>query len=146
MKTTKKVKERRRHKRFRVPEGTMAVFGRTNAAAGQIIDISKGGLAFVYVAEKEASRDTAEIDILLTHGLSHLYGLPSETVYDFQTGSPKPSASLTERRRGVKFGELSRHQEIQLDHFLKTYTRGEVEENPSNRIPINRLQNYPGVS
>jgi hypothetical protein len=124
----------------------MAVFGRTNAAAGQIIDISKGGLAFVYVAEKEASREASEIDILLTHGLSHLYGLPCETVYDFQTDSTKPSASVIERRRGVKFGELTRHQEVQLDHFLKTCTRGEVEENASIRIPINRLQNYPGVS
>lgn len=118
--------ERRRHKRFLVPDGTLAVFGRSRTIVGSLIDISMGGLAFRYVTDEELPRDASEIDILLAEGLSHLYGLPCETVYDIETANRTRLAIMTERRRGLKFGELSPNQKLHLEYFIRNYTTQEL--------------------
>lgn len=118
--------ERRRHKRFLVPNGTLAVFGRSHPIVGSLVDISMGGLAFRYVTEKELPKEASEIDILLADGLSHLYGLPCETVYDIETVNKKRLAIMTERRRGLKFGKLSPNQKLHLEYFIKHHTTDEL--------------------
>ena len=131
MTTRRESVERRQHKRFRVPEGTIAVLGRPNATVGRIIDISMAGLAFVYVADKKPTGEASEIDILLTDDLSHLYGLPCETVYDFQNGNTRPSASMTERRRGVKFRGLTLSQTLHLQDLIRYCATDESQTNSS---------------
>jgi hypothetical protein len=123
--------ERRQHTRFRVPEGTMAVFGGPNATVGRIIDISMAGLAFVYVSDKKPAGEASEVDILLADDLSHLYGLPCETIYDVDNGNTRPSASMTERRRGVKFKGLTLSQTLHLQDLLRYCATDELQTNPS---------------
>jgi hypothetical protein len=48
---SKKVVEKRKHKRFRSKDLAYAAFGSKAMKIGQIIDISLGGLAFQYIAD-----------------------------------------------------------------------------------------------
>jgi hypothetical protein len=130
MKQSKNPVERREHRRLRAKEGTLAVFGRPRVTVGEIMDMSMGGLAFRYAAEDELSKEPCQLDILLADGLSHLYGLPCETVYDIETddSTPVPVSSMVKRRRGVKFGRLTPSQKLHLENFIENHTEGEVEE------------------
>ena len=126
MNSRKDPKERRRHKRFRVQDGTLVVYGGYPATVGPIIDISMGGLAFRYTAAEELPKEPSKVDILLSDRLSHLYGLPCETVYDLGMERSGSCPSEARRRRGIKFGELTPHQALQLEHFIQNLTTGEV--------------------
>ena len=88
-------------------------------------------LAFVYVADKKPPREASEIDILLTDDLSHLYGLPCQTIYDFENGNTRPSASMTERRRGVKFRGLTLSQTLHLQDLIRYCATDELQTNLS---------------
>ena len=124
----KKSSERRRHKRLRAKEGTLAVLGSPRITIGKIVDVSMGGLAVRYVAEEALSKESCRIDILMADGLSHLYGLPCETVYDIEAKTTVPLTSMVERRRGLKFGKLTPSQKLHLEDFISSHTTGEVEE------------------
>lgn len=120
----KKSRERRRHKRFLVQEGTLAVFGGRPGTVGPAIDISMGGIAFRYTGTAELPKEPSKLDILLADRISHLYAVPCETVYDFETGKHTPSPSVVERRRGVKFGRLTPIQKSQLESFIRACAKG----------------------
>jgi hypothetical protein len=119
-------RERRRHKRFIVQEGTLAVFGGHPGTVGPVIDISMGGLAFRYAGNAELPKEPSQLDILLADRISHLYALPCETVYDFETGNTAPLPSVKERRRGVKFGRLTPNQKSHLEFFIRDCAQGEA--------------------
>ena len=135
--------ERRRHKRFLVPTGTLAVFGRAHPIVGSLIDISMGGLAFRYITDEELPKEASEIDILLADGLSHLYGLPCETVYDMETVNGKRLTVMTERRRGLKFGKLSPNQKLHLEYFIKHHTTDELPAYGSGDKAAGSMESYP---
>ncbi|MBW1896170.1 MAG: PilZ domain-containing protein [Deltaproteobacteria bacterium] len=119
-------RERRRHKRFSVQEGTLAVFGGRPGTVGPVIDISMGGLAFHYTGTGELPKEPSKLDILLSDRISHLYALPCETVYDFETGRATSFPSVVERRRGVKFGKLTPNQKSQLEDFIEDCAQDEA--------------------
>lgn len=116
------VVERRKNKRFRVDDGALAVLGSPSAKVGQIIDVGMGGLAFRYIADEALPKESSQLDILLAEDPSHLYGLRCEIVYDVETINVIPFTSLAERRRGVKFSELTHNQKVQLAHFIRNHT------------------------
>jgi hypothetical protein len=128
--------ERRKHKRLRAQDGTLAVLGRPRVTVGQIIDMSLGGLAFRYFAEEMLSEAPCKMDILLADGLSHLYGIPCETVYDIES-TAIPLTAMVERRRGVKFGDLTPSQRLHLEDFIHNHTHDDLEEVPSNAFVTN---------
>jgi hypothetical protein len=130
----KKSSERRRHKRLRAKEGTLAVLGSPRITIGKIVDVSMGGLAVRYVAEEALSNESCRLDILMADGLSHLYGLPCETVYDIEAKTAVPLTSMVERRRGLKFGKLTPSQKLHLEDFISSHTAGEVEE--THPVPV----------
>ena len=94
---------------------------------GQIVDVSRGGLAFQYVAgEEEGSNGSFELVILVANNNFHSDKVPFETISDFEIANEVPFSSITMRRRGVQFGKLTDKQISQLDYFIRNHAIGEV--------------------
>jgi hypothetical protein len=118
--------EQRKHKRFRVQYGAFVAFRVYHRKLGQIIDISRGGLAFRYIANGKRSKGPDQLDIMLVEKDFHLKKLPFKTIADFEITSEIPLNSLQTRRCGVQFGKLTKSQISQLDFFIKNHTIGEA--------------------
>ena len=118
--------EQRKHERFRVQYGAFVAFRVDHSKLGQIIDISKGGLAFRYIANGKQSKGPDQLDIMLAEKDFHLKKLPFKAITDFEITSEIPLNSLQTRRCGVQFGKLTKSQISQLDFFIKNHTIGEA--------------------
>ena len=95
-------RENRQHQRFMVPKGTFVIVspGTDKEWKVQAIDISHGGLAFIYQGSKEDLDTSGALKILARN--VDLENMNFETVSD----EPAPGStdtSLPSRRRGVKF-------------------------------------------
>ena len=94
--------ESRQHKRFMVPKGTFVIVspGTDREWKVQAIDISHGGLAFIYQGSKEDLDTSGALKILAKNAdIANL---------NFETVSDEPALGLTDtplphRRRGVQF-------------------------------------------
>jgi hypothetical protein len=64
--------ERRRHKRFQVPEGAQVSLRLPKTRMGQIIDISMGGLAYRYVDDGFTRRSSVKFGQLTNEQISSL--------------------------------------------------------------------------
>jgi hypothetical protein len=122
----KQVVERRKHMRFRVQDGTFAVFGPHSSKIGQIIDMSIGGLAFSYIAGEGRPNRSYELGILLAENSFYLTRIPFETIWDKEAGGV-PFSSVAMRYCGVQFGELTQNQASQLRYFIQNHTGGTAE-------------------
>jgi hypothetical protein len=116
--------ERRRHKRFKVRDGAFVVLMPPSTKLGQLIDISSGGLAFRYLSMEERSNNLSELDIFLTDNSFYLEEVPVINVSDFQIAGEFPFSSITTRRHGVQFGELTHNQISRLEYFIRNHTTG----------------------
>lgn len=124
--TKKKVQvERREYKRFRVQNGAFVILKPSDTGAGSLIDISMGGLTFDYVSGQAPSIQATELDIFVTDSGFRLQGVPCQSIWDLITYEI-PTTSLHKRRCGVQFGELTQNQVSELEHFIQSYTIGEI--------------------
>jgi hypothetical protein len=113
--------EQRKHKRFEVPIGMFVSFKPHGAKLGEVINISRGGLAFRYFGGKEPSDGSNKLNIFLEEGGFHLNDVPFRTVTDFGTYQIR-FTSVTMRRSGVQFGELTHHQMSRLEGLIQNHT------------------------
>jgi hypothetical protein len=120
--------ERRKHGRFKVKEGAFAALGRWFSPVGQIMDISKGGLSFRYIARSDQSKGTTQLKILLSGAGFHFDILPFKPIWDLATPYALSYVSRTMRQCGGQFGELKDDQKLDLDYFIQNYTTDEVEQ------------------
>jgi hypothetical protein len=118
--------ERRKHKRFKVQYGAFAIFQSNVKKLGQIIDISRGGLAFRYIANGERFKGSDELDVLLADNSFHLEKIPFRTISDFVITSEISVNFITTRRCGVRFGELGQDQVSRIEFFINNHTFGEA--------------------
>jgi hypothetical protein len=121
----KQVIERRKHKRFRVQDGTFAVLGPRYGKIGPITDMSMSGLAFSYIAGEEQDNGSYQLSILLAQDSFHLTRIPFKTVWDTEA-KEVPFSTLDMRQCGVEFGQLTEKQISQLEHFVEKHTVGGV--------------------
>jgi len=84
------------------------------------------GLAFSYMAVKERSDSSFELDIFLSDGDFYLEKVPCETISDWKTYQ-SAFDSFTMRECTVKFGDLTLDQKSQLEYFIQNHTMGEVQ-------------------
>ncbi|MEJ2689835.1 MAG: PilZ domain-containing protein [Deltaproteobacteria bacterium] len=126
-----KFEERRKHRRYNVEPGSFAVFRQdNNVMPGLIVEISLGGLAFIYQKGDNWPLDPNE--------RFHLFGdkfnvekVSMETVFDFEIKDEKNSffqlllrrdpARGKIRRRGVKFGKLTDKQKQDLEGLIREF-------------------------
>ena len=108
----------RRHKRYNVKSGTFVIVspGTYKEQKVHLIDISRGGAAFIYQGSPEELEASGVLQLLTKKPL--LEKVNFETVSDV----PTPECAQTfenYRRRGVKFKWLGVMEESQLKTFIK---------------------------
>lgn len=122
----KELVDRRIHKRFKVQDGALALLRANIRKVGQIIDISRGGLAFRYMSNGERLNGSFELDILLANNGFRLEKVPIKSVSDFEIANETSFSSITMRRLCAQFGELKHNQISQLEYFILNYTTGKA--------------------
>jgi hypothetical protein len=120
------VVERRRHKRSQAEEGAYAAVRPQYDKIGQIIDVSRGGLAFRYVVSGSEEDASSDLDIFLIGDSFHLDKVPFETVSDEEIPRRSSPGSQVIRRCGVQFGELTQMQILKLEEFILNHTVDET--------------------
>jgi hypothetical protein len=108
----------RKHRRFSVKSGTFVIVspGTDQEQRVQLIDISRGGAAFIYQGSREELEESGVLKVLAES--------PGLAKVNFETVSDKPTpeslqASEPYRRRGVKFKWLGIMEESQLKAYIK---------------------------
>ncbi|MCB2181181.1 MAG: PilZ domain-containing protein [Desulfobulbaceae bacterium] len=116
MENQTRLEERRKHKRYQLSDDIL-VFNETTF--GQIINISKGGLAFRYLTNKEITQDMLlELGILNSSNGFYLENIPCKTVTSTDSAPIHPTGSTIVRRNGVMFDNLTPEQIEKLETFL----------------------------
>jgi hypothetical protein len=126
--STEKYVERRKYTRFRTRNGALIELRSQRGKLGEIIDISKGGLAFRYIDIGDRPKGSFELDIFLKETGFRLEKVPAKTISDSRTTKYFPFSSTKTRRQGVEFGELTQKQISQLEHFIRNYTTEFIKE------------------
>jgi hypothetical protein len=114
--------ERRKQKRFKGKEKAFATLNSDCDKKGQINDISKDGLSFLYFGDGEESNGSAEIEIYSTNDDFYLRKLPVRIVSDVSQNSNDSFSSISTRKLALRFGKLIPKQKLMLNYFLKKYT------------------------
>lgn len=118
--------ERRRYRRVPLSGRTDAVlFGADFTKGVQIVDISKGGLAFRYVDGQKPLDGPLELDILWDHMNVFLLRLRIKAVSDLQVANEFLLGVIPIRRCGVEFLHPTPEQLSQLEHCMEKH-------NPAN--------------
>lgn len=113
--------EKRSHKRFIVQEGTFAALRNHGIRLGVIKDISGGGLALHYVADGNLLQGSVIIDCLFKEGHSYLQGVPVKIISDLEVNDRPPFSSISMRRCGMQFKEMTPARMSQLERFIENY-------------------------
>jgi hypothetical protein len=117
--------ERRKHKRFLAPPSAFVMHGPYFTSRAQIIDVSMGGLSFRYPLVRKPSDELLELDILYAKGSFYLGKVPV-SIISHGVVPKRPFDTISMRRCGLQFGELTRHQESQLGYFIQNFSVGEA--------------------
>ena len=125
MSMRRNVVERRKHNRFRVKDGASVVLRAHFLELGEIIDVSRGGLAFRYVPSQQPSSGSPQLVILLGDGSFYLADIPFIIISDFEINQ-NPFSSLKISRCGVQFGELTHSQVSEIEYFIQHYATTQV--------------------
>ncbi len=118
--------EKRRFRRFQAPQSAFALLRGPDGRLGQIIDISKGGLAFRYVGNGRQPRSSFQLDIFLANNDFHLEKVSFRTVSDFEVSKQALTHSVIMRRCGGQFDELNQDHVSRLEYFIENYALGAV--------------------
>lgn len=120
--------ERRKHRRVPIEDrGDAMLFGSDFAKGVQVIDLSRGGVAFRYVAGYDQMKDPLELDILWSHGGLFLLKLQVRVVVDFHLPNEYLLGVIPIRRCSAEFVNLTEEQKCQLEHFIDNAIMSDVE-------------------
>lgn len=115
--------ERRKHKRYQLPELVIAIPNKPEPQVARIVNISKGGMAVRYVDQNNWLGDADEVNIFVNNDFL-MNEIPIECVRDFTVDNQVSFSILKERQCCLQFGSLSPDQELLLDEFIIKYTAG----------------------
>ena len=116
--------DRREFKRYLAKERAFAVLGPDFKKYGQIIDISRDGLSFRYIADGKGDQqlaDAIEVDIFFGDEDFYLDRVSLVPISDCADRKGFSVRSIM-RRQCVQFDELMPNQVSQLEYFIKNYT------------------------
>lgn len=127
---------RRKFKRLKVREGAFAVLSPQSASSkiGNIIDISRGGLAFYYVDSKE-NAETIQADkmnIFVSGEGFQLEEIQFKVVSEIVMPKKIPFYAVVTRRFGVAFDKISSRATSQIENFIRHHAMEEfVPDTPA---------------
>jgi len=117
----------RKNPRFRAKEHTLVKLqSESDEEVGQLIDISKDGLALLFTSGEESSPNFSALGVFLFDDDFFVDQIPFRIVSDIELANEIPFNIITYRRYAVKFEELTPEQISKLDHFLLNHTLGET--------------------
>ncbi len=122
-----KIIERRSQERYQVQQGIYALLKNGSSKLGQIINISSGGLAFMYINHEEQIGVPVEVDIFISGDGYFLKGIPCKKISDIHVDNFVPFSTFEMRQLGIQFGKMSHGQALQLDTFIKKYTLAQTD-------------------
>jgi hypothetical protein len=130
MTNNKEFAERRKHERFKVKNGAIAIIRLSNVLAttqkyGQIINISQGGLAFRYIDRTGDSNEPVKLDLLFIEDSicsAYLKYVSLKPVWVSHLDSKTSVSQLKIKQQGGQFGKMVPNQIAQLDRFLEKCT------------------------
>ena len=121
MENKKETVDRRQQKRFRLKPGAVVLFAKDwpqSTIVGNILDISKDGLAVQIVGDEDLPESACEVGVAGTDPHFFLGKLPAKAVADFSMAKV-PFGSFVPRRLGLKFGPLTDDQTSDLENYIK---------------------------
>ena len=118
--------DKRKHIRYKVKDHTYVnLRSETEEVIGQLLDISKGGLAAHYPVNTEKSKNYSELGILSSIELA-TERFSFKAVSDNEVPSELKFSGQKLRRYSLEFKKLTPEQEAKLDFFISNYTLGEA--------------------
>jgi len=123
MKNTENPVEKRRHNRLQAKNDVHAIINYKPTIFGQIINISKDGMAVRYSSNGKQSSVPSELDIFIIDSNFYIEKIQIKIISDFEIGGKSPFSSQTNRQRCFQFGEMKSSQHFQLDYLLQNYTK-----------------------
>ena len=123
MKNTERPVEKRRHNRLQVKEGIYAIINYKPTIFGQIINISKDGMAVRYSSTGQRLNVPSELDVFIMDSNFYIEKIQIKIISDFETGDKSPFCSQKNRQRCCQFGQMKSCQHFQLNYLLQNYTK-----------------------
>jgi hypothetical protein len=111
----------RKHKRFKAQDGAFVDLRISPIKVGKIVDVSSGGLAFIYIDVGERLKESFQLDMYSRHNDFRMEKVPVKTIWE---GLSFPKRT---RIRGVQFGKLTQNQFSELERYLFLNTGMEGE-------------------
>jgi hypothetical protein len=118
--------ERRKNKRFKLKASAFAIMYCSLARIGQVIDISRSGLAIRYVNNGVRSSELTELDIFKSDFRFNIVNLKAKAISDIKITDKTIIESKKMRRCGIQFEYLSKNQISLLENFIQNFTLAEV--------------------
>lgn len=120
--------DRREQERLLPKDLTFVALRPDFARLGKMLDISKGGLCFRYIASTRGEDHTGDvtsldIDMFLGKNGYYLAGVPCKLIYDKKI---EKGSLLEYRLCGLQFGELTKGQSDLLVFYLSNHTVGSI--------------------
>lgn len=123
MNGSRQIVERRKHNRFQPQINTPIILRSHATKAATIVDVSMGGLGFRCIGEEKLMCQSMRISILPGETSFYLYNMPCKLVWS-RKGDKEDYRSITTKRCGVKFEELTPQEGSQLEHFIQNFKMG----------------------
>ena len=114
---------KREQTRFRAKDLIFVKLNSENKGdVGELLDISKGGLALRYFVKEEKPRDYSELGLFSSGGDLMIDEVPFKKVVDTKLVSNVQFSTIIFRRYGLQFDKLTSEQTTQLDYFILNHT------------------------
>ena len=113
--------KRRKYKRFEAENGAFVAPQAQKRRIWQILDISRGGLAFRYIPLGEEIMESSELEILTRDTLFSLEKIPYRSIAEGDISEERIS-NYQLKRHSVQFGDLTDNQILRLEYFIQNRT------------------------
>jgi hypothetical protein len=113
---------RRRHERYKAKNNVFVEIKDSVVKMGQVLDISKGGLAFHYLDFGRQPKKSFEIDILVKNNGFHLGNVQFKGITDLKADKEYALSYMPIRRLGGQFNKLSQNQMYQIENLIMHHT------------------------
>ena len=123
MKNTERPVEKRSHNRLQAKDGVYAIIKYKPTIFGQIINISKDGMAVRYWSNGQQPTVSSELDIFILDSNFYIEKIQINIISDFEIDDKSPFGIQKNRQRGFQFREMKSSQHFQLDYLLLNYTK-----------------------
>ncbi|MFC1523630.1 PilZ domain-containing protein [Thermodesulfobacteriota bacterium] len=110
--------DRRKHTRFMMHEGGIALICNETGIAGTILDISFGGIRVKYIDLGEQLDNAADNVVMLCNGKVNTDEIPCRIIWDKKTANRSPLTDMKTREGGVEFHHLPEHLLQQVDQYM----------------------------